>query len=294
MYNHNGQQGQHVMMNGGQNHQRYGMQMPKYQQHSHHPHHNQTNHHHNPHTQGGHMGHQHNYSSGNLGSSTPNLGGYGQNHNQNGVSDGLQDDLEEPMNEHWQKQLQLAAESRQASSPHHYARTLAQTYPRGGHPTGPGTATEDQQTEDTGRVKKAPQDTKQHWTEIDLGGQGLRALSDALFRYKFLARLHLNFNKLDHLPPAIGQLKYLTHLDVSSNLLVDLPEEVGMLTNLQELLLFDNHIQTLPSELGFLYNLETLGIQGNPLDEDLKAKIMHEGTKELIVYLRENMPGKFC
>ena len=67
-----------------------------------------------------------------------------------------------------------------------------------------------------------------------------------------------------------------------------------MLTNLQELLLFDNHIQTLPSELGFLYNLETLGIQGNPLDEDLKAKMMHEGTKELIVYLRESMLGKFC
>jgi CCR4-NOT transcription complex subunit 6 len=292
MYNHNGQQGQHVMMNGGQNHQRYGMQMPKYQHQNNHQHHNHTNQHHNQHHQGGHMGHQHNHSSGNLGSSTPNLGGYGPNHNQNGVSDSLQDEMEEPMNEHWQEQLQLAAESRQASSPHHYARTVAQAYPRAGHSTGPGTATEDQQTEDTGRIKKAPKDPKQHWDEIDFGGQGLRALSDALFHYDFLQKLHLNFNKLDRLPPSIGQLKQLTHLDVSSNQLVELPEEVGMLTNLQRLLLFDNQIQSLPFEMGFLYNLEILGIQGNPLDEDLKTKIMHEGTKELIVYLRENMPGK--
>ena len=196
------------------------------------------------------------------------------------------------MNEHWQEQLQLAAEARQANSPHHYARHLAQAYPRGVHSTGSGTATEDQNTEDTGRITKAPTDPKQHWHEIDLGGQGLRALSDALFRYQFLTKLYLNFNKLDHLPPSVGRLKNLTHLDLSSNQLVELPEEVGMLTNLQKLLLFDNQIQSLPFEMGFLYNLETLGIQGNPLDEDLKTKIMHEGTKELIVYLRENIPGK--
>src|SRR2546423_3013327 len=168
MYNPSGQQGQHVLMNGGQNHQRYGMQMPKYQQHNHHPHHNQ-NHHHNQHHQGGHMGHQHNYSSGNLGSSTPNLAGYGPNHNQNGASDSLQDEMEEAMNEHWQEQLQLAAEARQASSPHHYARHLAQAYPRAGQSTGQGTAAEEQNTEDTGRIKKVPTDPKQHWHEIDLG-----------------------------------------------------------------------------------------------------------------------------
>src|SRR5277367_7161145 len=63
MYGHNGHQGQHVMMNGGQNHQRYA-QVPKYQQHNYHPHHNQSNHHHNQHHQGGPMGHQHNYSAG--------------------------------------------------------------------------------------------------------------------------------------------------------------------------------------------------------------------------------------
>lgn len=196
------------------------------------------------------------------------------------------------MNEHWQEQLQLASESRQASSPHHHARTVAQAF-RPNFPSSSGAATEEQQVEEVARMKKPSTNAKQHWDALDFGGQGLRALSDALFRYNFLAKLHLNYNKLDHLPAAIGRLKSLTHLDVSSNQLVELPEEVGMLTNLQKLLLFDNQIQSLPYELGFLYNLEVLGIQGNPLDEDLKTKLMHEGTKQLIVYLRENMPGKY-
>jgi CCR4-NOT transcription complex subunit 6 len=74
--------------------------------------------------------------------------------------------------------------------------------------------------------------------------------------------------------------------------LIELPEEVGMLTNMRKLLLFDNQIQTLPYELGFLFNLDTLGIHGNPLDEEIKSRIMQEGTKNLIVYFRENMPGR--
>ena len=195
------------------------------------------------------------------------------------------------MNEHWQEQLQLAAESRQASSPHHYARSVAQASKGMMYPS-MTSAVEEIHPEERNRAVNVQKDGRQNWDAIDFGGQGLRALSDALFRYEFLGKLYLNFNKLDHLPAAIGRLKNLTHLDVSSNQLVELPEEVGMLTNLRKLLLFENNIQSLPYELGFLYNLELLGVTGNPLDEDLKNKIMHEGTKQLIVYLRENMPGK--
>ena len=278
------------MMNGGQNHQRFGMQLPKYQQHGHHQHHAQANHPHSQHQQGGNLGHQHNYSSGNMSSATPNLPHYGANHNPNGVADNLQDEIDEPISEHWQEQLQLAAEARQASSPHHHARTVAQAF-RGLQLIPSGAANEEPQLEEKNRVTKPPSDTRQTWDAIDFGGQGLRALSDALFRYTFLTKLHLNYNKLSHLPATIGRLKCLTHLDVSSNMLTELPEELGMLTRLEKLLAFDNQIQALPYELGHLYHLETLGISGNPLDEDLKNKIMQEGTKQLIVYLRENMPG---
>jgi CCR4-NOT transcription complex subunit 6 len=92
-------------------------------------------------------------------------------------------------------------------------------------------------------------------------------------------------------PPTIGQLRNLRHLDLSGNDLTELPDEIGMLTNLQKLLIFDNNLHTLPYEMGYLYHLETLGIEGNPLNEVLKSHIMKEGTKALIKYLKEEMPG---
>lgn len=133
--------------------------------------------------------------------------------------------------------------------------------------------------------------SRQGWNAIDFGGQGLRAISTSLFGYDFLEKVYLNHNKLKALPPAIGQLRKLTHLDLSGNELTELPEEIGMLTNLKKLYLFDNNIRTLPYEMGYLYRLQTLGIEGNPLNEVLKSQIMKDGTKALIKYLREEMPG---
>ena len=202
----------------------------------------------------------------------------------------MQDDVEEPVNEHWQEQQQLANESRQASSPHHHARTVAQAF-RPIYPVA-GAGTDEQQNEETGRVKKLSTTGKQNFQALDFGGQGLRALSKALFQYSFLEKLHLPHNKLEQLPVDIGQLKNLVHLDVSGNQLTEIPEEVGMLTNLQKLYLFDNHVRVLPWALGFLFNLETLGVAGNPLNEEQLTKIMHEGTKSLVEYFRENMPSK--
>ena len=126
------------------------------------------------------------------------------------------------------------------------------------------------------------------WNKLDLGGQGLRALSSPLFlSYSFLKELFLNNNKLAVLPPPIGRLRTLTLLDVSLNDLIELPAELGMLVNLRTLLLFDNHLETLPYELGFLYQLEMLGIEGNPLNEDFKSIMVEEGTNALITTLRE-------
>lgn len=135
--------------------------------------------------------------------------------------------------------------------------------------------------------------SRQGWNALDFGGQGLRALTTSLFNYGFIEKLYLNSNKLKVLPPAIGQLRKLNHLDLSGNELTELPEELGMLSNLKKLLLFDNNIRTLPYEMGYLYRLETLGIEGNPLNDVLKSQIMKDGTKALIKYLKEEMPGAF-
>ena len=132
---------------------------------------------------------------------------------------------------------------------------------------------------------------RQDWMALDFGGQGCRAISPALFNYTFLDKLYLNFNKLTSLPPAIGQLKYLSHLDLSNNQISEIPAEVGMLVNLKTLFLFDNNLHSLPYEMGSLCQLEVLGVEGNPLDETLKALIMQHGTKTLITHLRENAPG---
>ncbi|KAL2850816.1 Endonuclease/exonuclease/phosphatase [Aspergillus pseudodeflectus] len=280
-------QGQHVMMSSGQAHQRFGMQMPKFQTQSHHPHPAQQPHHHAHHNQPPqHVGHQHNFSSGALTSATPH---FTPSHIQNGTHANLDEDLDESMNEHWQQQLQLAAESRQASSPHYYARAVAQ------QTKGIQIAPSQPEAQENGvkpknGIVKTQASQRQGWHSLDFGGQGLRAISTNLFSYLFLEKLYLSHNKLKVIPPEIGQLRGLTHLDLSSNELTALPEEIGMLTNLKQLLLFDNHIRTLPYEMGYLYRLEILGIEGNPLEDVFKSLIMKEGTKALIKYLKEEMP----
>ncbi|PYH84505.1 glucose-repressible alcohol dehydrogenase transcriptional effector [Aspergillus uvarum CBS 121591] len=280
-------QGQHVMINGGQTHQRFGMQMPKFQSQSHHPHPAQQPHHHAHHNQASHnISHQHNFSSGALAAATPH---FTPGPLQNGAHVNVEEDLDDSMNEHWQQQLQLAAESRQANSPHYYARTVAQQT-KGIQIAPSHPEPQENGGEERNGVVKSKASSRQGWYALDFGGQGLRALSSSLFSYTFLEKLYLNHNKLKTLPPAIGQLRKLTHLDLSSNDLTELPEEIGMLTSLKQLLLFDNTIRTLPYEMGYLYRLEMLGIEGNPLNDVLKTQIIKEGTRALIKYLREEMP----
>ncbi|KAI1991986.1 Glucose-repressible alcohol dehydrogenase transcriptional effector [Ophidiomyces ophidiicola] len=285
MYSQN-HQGQPVMMNG-QSHQRFGMPMPKFQHPTHHAHHAHQTHH--PHSQStSNLAHQHSFTAATLASTNQH---FAPAHLQNGTTANVEDEIEEPMNEHWQLQLQLAAESRQASSPHYYARAVAQQT-KGLQLSSNQADQNDNGIEERNRATATKDHRRQDWMALDFGGQGLRSLSGGLFQYIFLDKLYLNHNKLKTLPPNLGRLKNLTHLDISSNELTEIPEEIGMLINLKKLLLFDNHLQTLPFELGYLYQLDTLGIEGNPLADILKSRIMQEGTKSLIKYLKEEMPAQ--
>lgn len=133
-------------------------------------------------------------------------------------------------------------------------------------------------------------DNEQSWTTIDMGGLSLRNLAPELYRYDFLTSLFINHNNLTTLSPDIAHLKKLTILDASGNNLVSLPSEMGMLTGLKELYLFDNQLTMLPPELGMLFNLDMLGIEGNPMADNIRSLAQREGTQAVIAFLRDSCP----
>lgn len=125
------------------------------------------------------------------------------------------------------------------------------------------------------------------WTGLDLGGIHLKTLSSSLFTFTHITSLYINHNNLKVLPAAISQLKQLTLLDATSNELISLPPEIGVLSKLKELLLFDNQLTTLPTEIGGLYQLEVLGIEGNPMDENVRKMVADQGAPALIAHYRD-------
>ena len=292
MYNQSHQQGQHVIMNGGQ-HQRF-MQPGaghKYQQQSYQHHHSQQTNHHPQNQNGAHgVGHQHTFSSGTLSSNTPHFTPNNLHNGSSGNSQigGINDNF--IPNQHWQRQMQLAAESRQAqSAPHHHCKKEG-VISRVSKAVDqmPAEEAAEEGEEERNRANTVGEISRQDWDALDCSGQGMRAISTSIFSYKFLKKLYLDHNRLSRLDPIVGHLRNLTNLDVSNNQIMEVPEEIGMLVNLKELLLFDNNLETLPYEVGYLFKLETLGIDGNPLDEDLKDHIVRHGTKSLVTHLREN------
>ncbi|KAF2011738.1 hypothetical protein BU24DRAFT_413361 [Aaosphaeria arxii CBS 175.79] len=295
MFNQNhGHQGHNVMMNGG-GHQRY-MQMNLGKPFNHnqsHQHHNHAHQQHQEHSGANHSGqynHQHNLSSGGLSNAQPH---FTPGHLQNGTPGSVHSGLSKPVNEHWAEQLQLAQRSREMTQSHSHARNHPSVNKSVVAGTTNGTQKEEPKEERNRPAANRVEDAKANhvWTILDFGGQNLKVLTNSLFNYNFLTKLYVNCNKLTFLPPAVGKLRNLTHLDASLNNLHYLPPELGMLVNLKQLLLFDNQLDSLPYELGSLYQLEMLGIEGNPVPDELKSIIVEQGTTELIKYFRENAPG---
>ncbi|KAI1080851.1 glucose-repressible alcohol dehydrogenase transcriptional effector [Whalleya microplaca] len=220
---------------------------------------------------------------------------------QNGNTPGSRSGQTQQCCENWNEQLKSFKESERAHQtmteqhqPHYFARLRASEN-KGIGPVIPPANSADQddgELEDRGRpvnVDKALD--RQDWLNLDFSGQGLKNISVTLFdHYDFLTELYLASNNLTFLPREIGQLRALRYLDVSHNQLSELPAELGMCTPLRQLLLYNNHIRTIPSELGALHFLDLLGIQGNPLENDQKQKLVEQGTKKLITFLKENAP----
>ena len=266
----------------------------KYQHQTYQQQHGQQNLHHQQNHTGGHgLGHQQTFSSGTLSNATPH---FTPNNLHNGTSNNNQVGMNENLipNQHWQRQLQLAAESRQAqTAPHHHCKKDG-VISRLQKPMDqvPSEEIPEEEAEERNRATTISENSRQDWNALDFSGQQMRALSPMLFQYDFLSKLFLDHNKLTRLDPVIGQLRNLTHLDISSNQIMELPEEIGMLVNLNELLVFENILQTLPVQIGHLFKLEMLGIDGNPIEEEIRDVVMHHGTKALVTQFREDYSRK--
>ncbi|KAF7728805.1 hypothetical protein EC973_005431 [Apophysomyces ossiformis] len=199
---------------------------------------------------------------------------------------------------HLARQLTYAQISRQSASPHHHARTaaaVARNAPVAStvtivDPNNPAKSLNGllKKQEDHQRLSTA---SNCSWTALDVGGMGLKNISPSLFSYTFLTILYMSHNELTGLPAAIANLVNLKILDASGNKLESLPSELGMLINLRELLLFDNNLTDLPNELGTLYQLEILGLEGNPMNEEIKNLLLKDGSQAVILSLRDQAPG---
>ncbi|PSR83349.1 Endonuclease/exonuclease/phosphatase [Coniella lustricola] len=299
MYSTGHQPGPNSRLNGGNNAASRSMQMlynhpsNASNQYTHPGHHQGIQPDHTGH--GASMGHASGYSSGIIPSASP----YSSNNIPNGHPGTTRGGQAQQISEEWALQLRLHKEAERAHasmseqhSGHYFARLKAAENRGIGPSLGSASTSNVADAEDDQGVRRPHTvekvDQRQEWFNMDMSGQGVRHLSPDLFdHYAFLKELYLASNKLSHIPAALGQLRKLTLLELSHNQITEVPPELGMCTSLKQLFLFDNQIQTLPYEMGSLFNLDVLGIEGNPLDAELKQELMEKGTKSLISFLRE-------
>ena len=98
---------------------------------------------------------------------------------------------------------------------------------------------------------------------------------DRLPALRSICKLDLSHYQLYEVPEAIGSLPSLTHLFLNDNDLMFLqPEIIRRLVNLQELDLRNNQLNDFSLDITELSCLQRLSVQGNPLKNDEKRKLM--------------------
>jgi len=102
--------------------------------------------------------------------------------------------------------------------------------------------------------------------EIDVVGNKLESVDEALEGCVNLQELKANSNKLCQFPLAALRSPLLTTLCIASNIrITSIPDDIGLCKNLQTLVVGGNSISTLPSSLGDLPKLRRLQLSGNAL-----------------------------
>ena len=102
---------------------------------------------------------------------------------------------------------------------------------------------------------------------LDLSGNWLTSLPDAVEQLRSLKFLLLRSNQLVSLPDSIGQLRSLSDLDLRNNNLTRLPDSIGQMESLNDLILKSNQLTVVPESVGQLRRLVFLNLGSNRLAE---------------------------
>jgi Leucine-rich repeat (LRR) protein len=122
--------------------------------------------------------------------------------------------------------------------------------------------------------------------DLDLSDKGLTALPAKIIRkLTAMEELNLTGNQLTTLPEAIGELVALKWLNLDGNQLTTLPEDIGELVALELLSLTGNQLTTLPEAIWKLTAMEGLYLIGNQLT------ILPEAIGELVALKRLYLNG---
>ena len=100
-------------------------------------------------------------------------------------------------------------------------------------------------------------------TKLELVGNDITVVPDAIGELTNLKELGLACNKIATLPASIGRLTALERLCLQSNVLRTLPDAIGTLTNLKSLVLEENQLVGLPDAIGALTKLVYLDLTNN-------------------------------
>jgi len=120
-------------------------------------------------------------------------------------------------------------------------------------------------------------------TELRLDNNQLTTVPEAIGKLTNLNTLYLDNNQLTRVPAAIGKLTNLTLLRLHNNQLTTVPEAIGKLTDLTTLYLYGNQLTTVPEFIGKLTNLTDLRLTDNPL-ETPPIEIAKEGVRAIRNY----------
>jgi internalin A len=124
---------------------------------------------------------------------------------------------------------------------------------------------------------------------LDLSGNQLSTLSEAIGQLSQLKKLNLSGNQLSTLPEAIGQLSQLQVLNLYRNQLNTLPEAIGQLSQLQEVYLSGDQLSMLPEAIGQLSQLKALDLSGNQLSTLPETVRSLERLEKLILHGNSGM-----
>eukprot|EP01114_Cavostelium_apophysatum_P007309 TRINITY_DN1938_c0_g2_i1.p1 TRINITY_DN1938_c0_g2~~TRINITY_DN1938_c0_g2_i1.p1 ORF type:complete len:1165 (+),score=384.97 TRINITY_DN1938_c0_g2_i1:206-3700(+) len=122
--------------------------------------------------------------------------------------------------------------------------------------------------------------------ELNLSGNNLIDLPEAIGQLVGLEKLHVENNQLRFLPRTIGNLCNLKKFYVNHNELTELPEEIARLINLEVFHFSDNNIRILPWGICSSLMLKEISLFNNPI-ESPPPFAYNKGMGHLVRYMRE-------